>query len=130
VGVGPPAAPATRSPGALVAADPRSAGWAARALAVRGDAAGAGAPGPRGDRSRARPDLRRAEALDHAGAAAIAAWTEVLDRAGDDTAARAALAAARLRAGDRAGCAHELTALPATATTDPAVARLRADCAR
>jgi hypothetical protein len=75
---------------------------------------------------------QRAEALDHAGepAAAIAAWTEVLDRAGDDAAARAALAAARLRAGDRAGCDHELTALPAAAAADPAVARLRAACAR
>lgn len=123
---------------ALVAADPRSAtGWSelGRALAVRGDAAGARDAWARAlaiDPEHVATLRQRAEALDHAGepAAAIAAWTEVLDRAGDDAAARAALAAACLRAGDRAGCDHELTALPAAAAADPAVARLRAACAR
>ncbi|MBK9033492.1 MAG: tetratricopeptide repeat protein [Myxococcales bacterium] len=117
---------------ALVVVEPRAVtGWSelGRALAASGELAAA-----RDAWAQALaidpehlPTLRqRAAATD--GADAVAAWTEVLDRAADDAAARTALAAARLRTGDRVGCAHELEALPSTTVADPAVVRLRADC--
>jgi|GEM_PF-2019554 len=120
---------------AIVTTDPRNvAGWYAlgAALAAQGDR---GAAEDAFGRALAidpehLPALRgRAadRAADRDPGAAIAAWSEVVDRAPDDGAARRGLAAARLRAGDRAGCARELTALPAAAS-DPETVRLRAAC--